>query len=114
MLYCELYGFSCDFGYFKAIEFIGDNDFYVKRMAYLFISICFPRDIDILTLALNQINQDLQKINNVPALICGTTVCNHITSLSDISLFKESVTILCLHGEYFILFLVFLLEKKLQ
>lgn len=109
LLYCEIFGYSCDFAYFKVVEWVSDSNFVVKKTAYLFISICFPRDLDMLNLVINQINVDIQKTRNVNALYAGEDACRSIVTESVIPIFLKSITYLIKHEEYIYNYILLLL-----
>ena len=63
MLYCEMLGHDASFAYVSAIKLTSSKILLEKRVGYLAISLCIPKDHELQLLIIANLQKDLQSTN---------------------------------------------------
>jgi AP-4 complex subunit epsilon-1 len=76
LIYCEMFGFKSEFGYIHAINLTQNNqDLVAKRVGYLAVCTFLHPSHELLILAINSVQKDLQKDNVLEVCAALTTIC---------------------------------------
>eukprot|EP00818_Percolomonas_sp_WS_P008692 CAMPEP_0117443314 /NCGR_PEP_ID=MMETSP0759-20121206/4628_1 /TAXON_ID=63605 /ORGANISM="Percolomonas cosmopolitus, Strain WS" /LENGTH=1435 /DNA_ID=CAMNT_0005235279 /DNA_START=239 /DNA_END=4546 /DNA_ORIENTATION=+ len=82
MIYCEMFGYSTEFGYLAAINLASSDQFHSKRIGYLFVTNFISLEHELSVMMIGTLQKDLQSTNYLVVDLALRATSRLLTSTS--------------------------------